>query len=369
MEKLIFTISFFLFLMIDVLPQITVTTQDIAARYQPGVTRTDYFDTLKTEADIGNPGGGNLWDFSSLQMHQVSTEDVMIASSSPYSGDFPQATFCTHSVFSWGPADAETYYYVAIPNNYIFYGFVSVSSMGPGVDLSTRRTENPPEVSLQLPMTFGNSWSHSGVATEVTSMGSAVINSSTDNYTITHTVDAFGSLKMPDGQTIDALRVRNKVHGTLTTMLGSETYNYVNYYFVTKTGYAVTINATDTSAQNSGTISIFPRISWALGTVTGIDENSESITDFELSQNYPNPFNPVTKIKYTVPSGEPAVNENVKISVYDALGSEVAVLVNGLKSPGTYEIEFNGSQFPSGVYFYQLSAGVFRSTKKMMLLK
>jgi hypothetical protein len=87
-------------------------------------------------------------------------------------------------------------------------------------------------------------------------------------------------------------------------------------------------------------------------------------TVFSLSQNYPNPFNPVTIIKYQLP-----INNFVSIKIYDVLGNEVATLVNEEKPAGEYEIEFDGSRLPSGVYFYKLKAGEFISTKKMLLLK
>ncbi|GBD86219.1 Ycf48-like protein [bacterium BMS3Abin03] len=97
---------------------------------------------------------------------------------------------------------------------------------------------------------------------------------------------------------------------------------------------------------------------------SNIVEISYSITSFNLSQNYPNPFNPSTIIKYSiVKKGE------VKLMIYDILGREVSVLVNEVKDPGYYEVNFNASNLASGVYFYRLVAGSFVSTHKMLLLK
>ena len=62
-------------------------------------------------------------------------------------------------------------------------------------------------------------------------------------------------------------------------------------------------------------------------------------------------------------------NQNVILKVYDVLGNEIATLVNESKTPGSYEVEFNAKNLPSGVYFYQLQAGQFIETKKMVLLK
>jgi hypothetical protein len=97
------------------------------------------------------------------------------------------------------------------------------------------------------------------------------------------------------------------------------------------------------------------------------------VADFRLEQNYPNPFNPSTKIKYQIPLGFAASPFSkggfVTLKVYDILAREVATLVNEEKPVGTYEVTWYAEQLPSGVYFYQLKAGDFISTKKMLLLK
>jgi len=87
--------------------------------------------------------------------------------------------------------------------------------------------------------------------------------------------------------------------------------------------------------------------------------------DFILHQNYPNPFNPTTIIKYAIPE-----SGLITLKVYDILGNEISTLVNKEQSAGEYEFEFNTADFDlsSGVYFYQLQAGAFLQTKKLMLL-
>ena len=88
------------------------------------------------------------------------------------------------------------------------------------------------------------------------------------------------------------------------------------------------------------------------------------VNEFSLSQNYPNPFNPTTKIKYSVNS-----TQQVKLIVYNLLGREIATLINEEKSAGTYEVEFNAANLPSGIYFYKLKSGNYISTKKMILIR
>jgi hypothetical protein len=116
---------------------------------------------------------------------------------------------------------------------------------------------------------------------------------------------------------------------------------------------------------------------WILGTLGNIFCNDSSIivssdeikskpipSRIEISQNYPNPFNPITKIKYRI-----ADFGFVSLKVYDILGREIAALVNEEKSAGNYKVQFDASEIPNGVYFYQLKAGNYIETKKMVLMK
>jgi hypothetical protein len=104
--------------------------------------------------------------------------------------------------------------------------------------------------------------------------------------------------------------------------------------------------------------------------VTSIQQEDLTIPlEYSLSQNYPNPFNPTTKIKYSIPSNVKREMSNILLKVYDVLGNEVATLINEEKPAGSYEVEFNGSKMSSGVYFYQIKAGNFIDTKKMVLMK
>ncbi len=118
------------------------------------------------------------------------------------------------------------------------------------------------------------------------------------------------------------------------------------------------------------------------GTVTtlcfvGIQPNSNEIpASFALHQNYPNPFNPNTKIKFDVPQfplikggGAERRGLFVSLKIYDLLGSEVAALLNEQLTPGTYEAEWNASNYPSGIYFYTLTASGYSRTKRMILVK
>jgi hypothetical protein len=97
---------------------------------------------------------------------------------------------------------------------------------------------------------------------------------------------------------------------------------------------------------------------------SAVADESNMVKTFTLLQNYPNPFNPVTTILYSLEK-----LSDVKISVYDPLGHEVAILVNGIKPAGTNKVHFDGSNLSSGIYFYKLQSLGKVISKKMVLIK
>jgi len=101
--------------------------------------------------------------------------------------------------------------------------------------------------------------------------------------------------------------------------------------------------------------------------VVSVTWNNELPVNFSLSQNYPNPFNPATTIKYSIPVTMSPVT--VSLKVFNLLGQEVATLVNKEQPAGNYEVKFDASNLASGVYLYQLKAGSFTQTKKMVYLR
>lgn len=115
-------------------------------------------------------------------------------------------------------------------------------------------------------------------------------------------------------------------------------------------------------------------ILWAVRSNGGISRNeipvgiapvsNEIPSSFSLMQNYPNPFNPSTNIRFSIPK-----SSHVKLTVYDGIGREIAVLADNKYEAGYYEIDFDGSLLSSGVYFYKLTAEGYTETKKMILSK
>jgi hypothetical protein len=143
-----------------------------------------------------------------------------------------------------------------------------------------------------------------------------------------------------------------KLYGT--SGLGVQICSLISYD--TASGVATQIGSTGFAALSAIAIS---------QQTVGIENISTEIPkEFDLHQNYPNPFNPVTNIKFDLPK-----NDYVYLSVFDALGREVAVLVNERLSPGIYNYKFNAMNFSSGVYYYRIRTSDFSSVKRMVVIK
>jgi len=123
------------------------------------------------------------------------------------------------------------------------------------------------------------------------------------------------------------------------------------YFLNSNTGYAGDYNGVIYKTTNGGAVFIS-------------NISREISSKYSLFQNYPNPFNPATVISFQLP-----VAGQVSLIVYDMLGREVATLVNEKLAPGTYTVDWNASEYPSGVYFYKITAGDYSATKKMLLVR
>ncbi|MCG6960091.1 T9SS type A sorting domain-containing protein [bacterium BMS3Abin03] len=185
------------------------------------------------------------------------------------------------------------------------------------------------------------------------------------------------------GDTVSSFRM-GYGKGIFTIVLDKTTFNkwnlkksklvFVNYSFIHPPVYSLT--------QDIGLDSVYYYYDFGEGwvilkgciingivygdtTVVSVDDTKPSVVNsFGLEQNYPNPFNPTTKISWQSPVGSWQT-----LKVYDILGNEISTIVNEYKPAGEYEVEFDATDLPSGVYFYQLKAGNFIKTNKMILLK
>ncbi|AFN75857.1 5'-nucleotidase domain-containing protein [Melioribacter roseus P3M-2] len=155
-----------------------------------------------------------------------------------------------------------------------------------------------------------------------------------------------GVLKI-DGAVVSTISFASKDDSTGLTVLTDK-------FELTQGSHQITVEASNINLDMAQLVKV---------TITSVNEN-EIPNGYALEQNFPNPFNPTTSIRFTL-----AKPEVVKLTVYNILGQKVATLVNGPMTAGQHLVHFNASNLASGIYFYGIEAGNFKTFKKMILLK
>ena len=153
----------------------------------------------------------------------------------------------------------------------------------------------------------------------------------------------------------------------------NKTADKVGAYTYTSPGPLPNLGSTWNEEMGYGKVNAYNALRYVV--LTSVNQHTNYVSDnFHLSQNYPNPFNPVTVINFELPQA--ILNDEfgrgslkVRLIIYDITGREVALLVNKELRAGKHEVKWNAANYPSGVYFYELIAGEFRETKKMLLIR
>ncbi len=347
--------------------QTQITSADVANILAPGKAWVETRnDTPNVSMNIGSASASSQnWTVPNIAWKDTITAVNISPSSSPYSSDFPTATHCQFFSGIVQGIPATSYSYYILSNN----ALISLGSAS-HVQFSFIDTVliiKDTILQFSLPVTYGTS--------KLVSSDTSDFFGATFITTVTQSIDAFGNITMPFG-TFPALRIAENTisktyqNGNLVSQTSSP-----NFSWITTAGiFQADI---DTASGTSGTVAL-TNASLVQFTNAPLAVNEKGIgapSSFMLYQNYPNPFNPSTKIRYTIPASIAGSSNNlVTLKIYDILGNEIATLVNGEKPAGTYEVEFsaksgNGTDLPSGVYFYRLTAGSYIQTQKMILLK
>jgi hypothetical protein len=159
------------------------------------------------------------------------------------------------------------------------------------------------------------------------------------------------------------------VSSSLTDRVVNDSYTaygndgaHFNQSIISGTNSAVSTEIADALYYASDHLPVYADIAFGVSTVT--DEISQVPQSYWLGQNYPNPFNPVTTINYQL-----SMTNDVALSVYNLLGQKVATLVNERQPAGSYQVDWDAADFPSGIYYYRLQAAGFNQTRRMILIK
>jgi Secretion system C-terminal sorting domain len=362
------TKAFFAFIVLMVfqsvaLAQITITTSDLSNFFGPGTSWFAYQneDSIET-MDVGSASSSaQTWTLPSVTfiIGDSSRADNVSPSATPYAAKFPQASYAQQQIGVQPPYALEYYQYIGISNDSLYvYGAAEhyTASIG-GQTIDTTIFVMSQELIAHFPIHLGDTVS---VTVDTTNFGGSYI----DVITTVDIFDAYGTLNLPNGS-FQALRENETqlnqyyYHGTLSSQ-----YSEPSFKWITKEGHQLSVEA-DTGAV-SGSLKIKSlKVTYVKATpATSVRKMSSLPSKFTLDQNYPNPFNPTTEIKYQI-----SMAGNVTLKVFDALGREIATIVNEQESPGVYAVRFNGEGLASGMYIYQLRTGTSVETKRMVLMK
>jgi hypothetical protein len=338
--------------------QITITATDVAARLTVGNSLINRADTLTTSANIGAPGTtANNWNFGALSTHRMDTLRSVNPATTPYVSWFPGVTHALQTRRTFEGITGIVFQYLKLQTNLLDPGNAGDGQTVFGTAI-LKTTKTPNDIFYQLPLALGTTWTSTYVESLVVSIGGFVVFSQITNHSITHTVDAHGNLTLPATfGTHQALRIRNDDRAS--------TGRTISYQIIARNGASVQVSAADTLQPNSGTINIGrTATSWSAPVQTDVRLSDKVPSAFALQQNYPNPFNPSTTIQYQVASAG-----FVSLRVYNLLGQEIVTLVNDVKQPGTYALQWNVEGMPSGIYFYKMQSGTLSATRRMMVVK
>jgi len=345
--KCVFTSLLFLSMTSVLFSQITISQSEFMSLFTPG----NSIYAIPGESgiiNIGNYGGPNVYDFTHIDtldifaMNNYEVSQVPALASrypnnattfgeNPQNIDgFPIFLSINDSTFLIGDA--------YIQNDYQFTHYV------------------PYEKFADFPIVYGNPsvW-------QIIDVYDTTFNSNwqvTDTYSysdyITVSVDGFGTLQLPD-TSYECLRMRRDYTW----------FQYKEFMFITREGVFIVLSEVVNSLPDTGYITTDYMVLMKYNPNSIKGNKIYTPSEFRIEQNYPNPFNPTTKIDYTL--SQPGF---VTLTVFDYLGREIQTTGRIFQSAGIQSFIFDGSNFSSGVYFYQLIAGSeLIETKKMILLK
>lgn len=359
---LVFCLS--IMLCLQMRAQITISQTDLNGILTPGNILPTITDNAASSLDIGTAGSlTNSWNFSNLATSSFQVLRAVAAASSPWIAQHPGATHCLRLDTNFTGINGSIYQYLQLSTTQMLnMGAMGRQTVG-FVVLEFRLRVIPNEIVYGLPLSMGGTWSTEFTNWTRISLNGDSIGGSLTTHRARYTVDAAGWMRLPnDSRWIAALRIR-KVNFYNNSPIGG-------YVFLSKGGAQVIVETYDT-VTTSGTIAITPgKTIWNNSVMPGQDVTldvpvAEAVPkEIFLGQNYPNPFNPSTTISFSLPQ-----QSFVTLKVYNVLGEEVANLVSEERPAGSHKIEWNADGLPSGVYYYQLSAGGIIQTRKMVLLR
>lgn len=342
--------------------QITITESALRAQFYGGsFTVTEYAavdpTTLQAVADLA--GDNQTFDFRNATYEQ---EAILTSEQVECAGDIPgcddpalnTANVILRSSVRSNP-DSTGYFFGQLGEDGLYVlGMTAEGELDPGRPglEQLALTFTPAQLAQMLPASMGTAWEADVMVTLQTNVGVGYSYRAIDEYRI----DAWGMLDTPGGSAA-ALRLWNRTI-TMTDFGGILfTDTTITLTYLTRGAVTATITLDAQGHVTDGGYTV-------LEPATANEPSHGVPARIALEPNYPNPFNPSTTITYTLYRTGP-----IRLAVCDLLGREVAVLVDGVRSAGTYQVAWEAGDRPSGAYLYRLTAGEASVTRLMTLLK
>jgi hypothetical protein len=293
-----------------------------------------------------------IWDFSGYNYEHMTIDEMVDPSTTPFFSQVPTSNYCSKGYYLDSPTELYYEYYESTPDNVFLLAMSGIM----GSESLTFYT--PPVPQMMFPVTYGTSWDYTSDETP-----NPIMPTITTVTKYIYTVDAFGTLKLPQGE-YEVLRLKVDVITETHTPFGDQVGGSITYNFITEDGSVGAAISIDSSQAGLETVMCYGVGYSVTEGSTAVEQPKELPITYSLLQNYPNPFNPTTIIRFTIKEATHA-----SLKVFDILGNEIETLVNEIKTPGIYDVEFDATNLNSGTYFCELRCGKYISTKKLILLK
>ena len=350
--------------------QITITSSDFLGMI--GSTQTTLEDErMSIPIDVGSAGSNQTWDFrTQIVVDSVfAVSEFLTPQQAQLGATFPGANMVQKITTPIELGFELFNAYNVTPMYFIDLG--DSTQLTSPFDTAIVHYQN--DTVGVLPIAYNNTW----MSTERDTTGFFPINANISVDTTINAIDGWGTVRLPMGD-FECLRMRQDVKVINQTIIngqvfGTTTETYIQYNWVSKGAFMLAraqsqngeTNPNFTDAHGYGRLD-------ELSSVVSVTDGVQRPAVFELSQNYPNPFNPSTTVDFALPEAS-----WVSLTIYTALGEEVATLVNGELEAGRHSVTWNAGDAASGVYFYRMQVGPvdgaqtasFAATQKLILLR